>query len=1109
MEKHKVEKTGDLICEKAFQMSPSPMAITDFWTGSFIRVNDAFCKVTGCRSDEIIGRTAADLDVFENTVSRETLIRRLLEEGPIGSCEVKVRRKDGSVHLGGISVSILEENGHRMLLVVINDISEKKSVDKQLYDSETRYMATFEQSAVGMCHLTLDGKFIRVNQKMCEMLGYSQDEFQRLSFISITLPDDTQSSIDAFKKLLTGEIPFCSLEKRYFRKDGKVLWADVTSSLIRDRKGDPQYMSTVIQDISGRKSMEWEIELSQAQFRSLYENIDEGVALHRLVYTDEQPADYVIVDVNPKYEKILNLKREDVVGKTASAVYNTETAPYLDEYSQVAQTGVPYRFETYFAPMNRHFRISAAPWGQNGFSTIFSDITEQVNGYKALELSRERLQTAQRIAHIGNWEYDMGMKRMWASEEVFSILGLECDSPCIDNKNYFPAIIHPQDRADTVEQIRRLIESKGEYAGEFRIVRANDSKIRWVRIAAKMDLGRVCSRCMMAGVLQDITGLRAAQEKLDDFSGLMRYIIEHSRSAVAVYDKGLRYMYVSQRYLECYNLDGADVIGRHHYDVFPNLPQRLKDVHQRALRGEVLSSEEDSILSENGRIDWVCWECRPWYESDGSIGGIIIYTEFINERRQMQQAILNEKERFRTTLLSVGDGVIATDNRGLVTVINPVAEKLTGWTFEDASGKPLEMVFRIVNEFTRETCENPVKRALESGSTVALTNHTVLISADGKEIPIEDSAAPIKDEAGNITGVVLVFRDFTEKREKQRQVEYLSMHDQLTGLYNRRFFEEELRRLDTADNLPFSIVMLDVNGLKLVNDAFGHKAGDALLKKVAHVMTNECRNGEAVSRIGGDEFIILLPKTDEEAAKKLMGSIKDSMAGESIQGLQVSVSIGVNTKCEPRRKIDEVLKVSEDLLYRDKIFDRNSQRYEAIQMIMRSLHEKIPRERQHSFRVGELCGRIGKAMGMHPNMLSALITAAELHDIGKIAISNDILDKPGKLNDAEWLEIKRHPEVGYNILSSANAYAPLADIVLAHHERWDGRGYPNGLRGSRIPLNARIIAVADSYDAMIEDRPYRKALTQEQAIDQLMQFSGIQFDADIVDCFINQVLCPK
>jgi PAS domain S-box-containing protein len=157
--------------------------------------------------------------------------------------------------------------------------------------------------------------------------------------------------------------------------------------------------------------------------------------------------------------------------------------------------------------------------------------------------------------------------------------------------------------------------------------------------------------------------------------------------------------------------------------------------------------------------------------------------------------------------------------------MNQVAERLTGWNNDEAKGLPFERVFHIVNEYTGEICENPVERVLENAEIVELSNHTILQSRDGRRVPIEDSAAPIRSKDGRITGVVIVFRDFTEKKEKLKEIQYLSYHDHLTGLYNRRYMEDSMDRLDTMRNLPFTIMSIDVNGLKLTNDAFGHKIG--------------------------------------------------------------------------------------------------------------------------------------------------------------------------------------------------------------------------------------------------------------------------------------------
>lgn len=193
-------------------------------------------------------------------------------------------------------------------------------------------------------------------------------------------------------------------------------------------------------------------------------------------------------------------------------------------------------------------------------------------------------------------------------------------------------------------------------------------------------------------------------------------------------------------------------------------------------------------------------------------------------------------------------------------------------------------------------------------------------------------------------------------------------------------------------------------------------------------------------------------------------------------------------------------------MYHHKVSEKQSRRHHSIQLIMRTLYEKIPREEAHSQRVAELSGKLGTAMGFTTAEVSELKTAAVLHDIGKVAISNDILDKTGPLTDTEWREIKRHPEVSYNILSTVPEYGTLSEIVLAHHERWDGKGYPKGISEYDIPLASRIISLADTFDVMVTGRPYRKAKTVEEALAVIRDEAGKQFDPMLVEMFFEKVV---
>ena len=339
-----------------------------------------------------------------------------------------------------------------------------------------------------------------------------------------------------------------------------------------------------------------------------------------------------------------------------------------------------------------------------------------------------------------------------------------------------------------------------------------------------------------------------------------------------------------------------------------------------------------------------------------------------------------------------------------------------------------------------------------------------------------------------------------------KEIKELSHTDQLTGLYNRRFFEEELKRLDTLRNLPLSLIMVDVNGLKLTNDAFGHEAGDQLLQKVAQVLKEECRADDIIARIGGDEFVILLPKTDHLQVATLGERLIGATGKKEIKNLPVSASFGWDTKNSQKEDIETVFKRAEDYMYSKKAYKKDSQRQHSLQIILDTLFTKESREREHARRVSEFSVAIGVALGLSEAEVKELKIAGQYHDIGKIALQEDILNKKGKLSDKERKEIKRHPELSYNILSSVNEFGPIAEIVLYHHERWDGKGYPSGLQGEEIPLQSRIIMVADAFDAMTEKRPYRRALNKEEAVLQLKKGAWKQFDGNITEAFINKVL---
>jgi len=355
--------------------------------------------------------------------------------------------------------------------------------------------------------------------------------------------------------------------------------------------------------------------------------------------------------------------------------------------------------------------------------------------------------------------------------------------------------------------------------------------------------------------------------------------------------------------------------------------------------------------------------------------------------------------------------------------------------------------------------------------------------------------------------------DITNRKKMEDNLYHLSYHDYLTGLNNRRFFEQELLRLDVAGSLPISIIVADTNGLKLINDAFGHLFGDKLIVSTARVIHRCSRKGDMLARTGGDEFTLVLPKTDDETAAAMLQGIQDAFTeyNRSLvnDAFQINVALGLDTKTEAGTPIDLVIKTAEKNMYQRKLLERKSTHSTVLASIKATLFEKNEETQEHCDRLVLQSRKIGKYLNLSQKEMDELEILSALHDIGKVGIPEQILMKPGKLNNDEWIEMKKHPEIGYRIASASPELAVIAEYILCHHERWDGNGYPQGLRGEQIPLLSRIIAVVDSYDAMTHDRPYRKRLEQEDVIKEMKRNAGVQFDPELVDIFIDHIIAEE
>ncbi|MBN2253132.1 MAG: diguanylate cyclase, partial [Kosmotogaceae bacterium] len=311
-------------------------------------------------------------------------------------------------------------------------------------------------------------------------------------------------------------------------------------------------------------------------------------------------------------------------------------------------------------------------------------------------------------------------------------------------------------------------------------------------------------------------------------------------------------------------------------------------------------------------------------------------------------------------------------------------------------------------------------------------------------------------------------REAIVRIETEIRMNYMSLHDKLTDLYNRVYFEEELKRLEGSRFYPISIVSADVDGLKLINDTMGHSMGDQILVEFSQILRSSFRKTDVVSRFGGDEFAVILIRTDEETTEKIASRVRRTVERYNADhvGPHLSVSMGIATSKGPEQDLLETLKLADDLMYRDKLYRSSSVRSQMVNTLLITLDEKDQISGGHAKRLQKLCLELGKRAGLNTRQLSDLALFAQVHDLGKVGIPDSILFKPGPLSEDEWKVMKLHPEKGYRIAVSSPDLSSVADLILRHHERWDGRGYPLGISGEDIPVECRILSIVDAFDAM-------------------------------------------
>lgn len=438
-------------------------------------------------------------------------------------------------------------------------------------------------------------------------------------------------------------------------------------------------------------------------------------------------------------------------------------------------------------------------------------------------------------------------------------------------------------------------------------------------------------------------------------------------------------------------------------------------------------------------------------------------------------------------------GKIIRISRSVSSLLNKPARKIEGHRLTETFQPKLA---RFLMERLEElnVCREPV--CFSDG----------IILANGENRYFDTWVFPILQDGEDSDLVGVVSLDVTDRIMNEERLRYLSHHDSLTGIPNRTFFEKEIKRLTVSDDYPITILSLDADGLKMINDTMGHDRGDLLLQNLAQILRGSLRDSDILARVGGDEFVILLPKAGKDIAQIIVDRIKSNIDLYNIEypNLPINVSIGLSTVEYPGKCLEDVLKKADERMYYNKLYQKETSKTKIINSLMAALAERDYISQGHAKRLLDLTLKIGEKMKLPYQILSSLALLCQVHDLGKVSIPEAVLFKEGPLTAEEWEIMRQHPEKGYRIaMVSSPELRDIAELILEHHEWWNGRGYPLGLERDQIPVECRILAVVDAYDAMLHARPYSQAKTKEEAVKELIRCSGSQFDPEIVQLLLD------
>lgn len=777
----------------------------------------------------------------------------------------------------------------------------------------------------------------------------------------------------------------------------------------------------------------------------------------------------------------------------------------------------------------RTYEVYAKPMKDFVF-ILSTDVTENKGQKEQLSVSERRFSSL--VNNLPGLAYRCLNEKDWPMEFLskgcLELTGYAPEELSIGGDIVYGDIIHPDDKQMVWDTVQQAIAEDRPYVIEFRII-TKSGAIKWVWEQGSLVSGDKNSPGYLEGIVTDITERREQQEAIRSNEQTLQILFDNVPMPIAMFDREMRYLTMSEMWAKVANMERDELIGMSHYDQLPDMDQHLVDAHQRGLNGEIVKYDREPLQFDDGTTEWFRWEVHPWHEPDDTIGGIVIFSEFITERVKALQALEESEERYRTLVeqLPAITYVAQPYGKYLTQYISPQIGEYLGFTAEEYV-QDAELWYRQLHPEDRDRVLNEMQQNLAEHGYFVVEYR--MYKRNGEVIWFRDTGHLVRDVAGNTVSLQGFMSDISKRKraelvnqayvhrieslleiekamsttldfnevldiimdELHKVIPYdaiglqLLQQDHLEAIACRGFISNEDvvgLRIPFTDNLPFFNVIQDKTPQVVTDIARDFPEINSSMKKLLPKKIRSwlgvpmLNQGEIMGLITLDRFKVQ-PFTEEEIQMAMAVASHAAMAIDKarlLEGLQ-----------ETRKDLEIA-------------YDATIEGW-SVAMDLRD------RETEgHTRRVTEVSLALARQYGFSEEEITHLRRGSLLHDIGKIGVPDSILNKPGPLNDEEWLIMRRHPELAYDMLSKTEYLLPSLEIPYCHHEKWDGSGYPQGLRGEEIPIAARIFAVADVWDALRSDRPYRKAWDDQKALDYIIQNAGSHFDPNIVNLFVGMM----